>query len=134
MEKAKPHILVVDDDHIFCMVLSDMLKHGGYHVTSVFSARKSLDILRKKPHDFDVIILDRIMPELSGLEVLHKLCLMPVVRDIPVIMLTSHAEAAHLKTANIYGVFEMHYKPIEDSVLLAAVGRALESKADKHWE
>lgn len=126
--KHKTHILLIDDDPIFCMVIQDMLASAGYFVTSANSGLKGLKILDEHPTLFSLIILDRVMPEFSGLDVLHKLCRIPKVREIPVILLTGHANQKHTETAVTYGVFEVLKKTTDETELLKVIEQALKEK------
>lgn len=125
-----PKILLIDDDHIFCVVVSDMLTKAGYNVTTVLSGREALDLLEYEK-DYDAIVLDRMMPELSGLDVLGKIALMPRAKNIPVIMLTSHAGKAQIQSAQAQGVFSLLYKPVDNQLLTSTVQRAIKEKNKK---
>jgi CheY-like chemotaxis protein len=134
MENGKSHIVIVDDDSLTCMLLSDILTNTGYKTTTISNGADALAFIRSNSSSIDVIILDRIMPELSGIEVLHKLCAIPIARNIPVIMLTSRAETTHVDTAFMLGVFEFLYKPINENALIKAVNDALTEKATHIYE
>jgi len=134
MENGKSHILIVDDDALTCMLLSDILTHAGFKTTTITNGLDALAFIRNDPNTIDVIILDRIMPELTGIEVLHKLCAIPIARNIPVIMLTSRAESSHVETAFMLGVFEFLYKPINETALVQAVNDAMTEKSSHIYE
>lgn len=126
-----PHILIVDDEPIDRMVISELLKANGCLVSTVNDGVQAIRFLSTCPCDIDIIILDRMMPNLSGIDVLYKLCTMPIVRNIPVIMLTAHAERTDQKNAFTCGVFDLIFKPIDEVILMSTVNRALLEKKHK---
>ncbi len=134
MKPKSSKILLIDDDHIFSVVVSDMLMKAGYEVTTALSGREALELLRSNDKNFDVIVLDRMMPELSGLDVLGKITLMPQLKDIPVIMLTSHAGKAQIQTAQDRGIFSLLYKPVDNQLLTSTVKRAIKENQKKQEE
>jgi two-component system NtrC family sensor kinase len=80
-------ILAVDDSITYLMSLADQLRDEGYDVAQATSGEEALDLLAVQ--HVDCILLDRIMPGLSGTETCERIKAAPVVRDIPLIMLTS---------------------------------------------
>lgn len=134
MENGKSHIVIVDDDPMTCMILSDILTNAGYKTTTFTNSIEALSFIRNAPEFINLIILDRMMPEPSGIEVLHKLCATPIARNIPVVMLTSRADKSHVSTAFMLGVFEFLYKPVSENALLKTVEDALTEQATHVYE
>jgi two-component system, cell cycle sensor histidine kinase and response regulator CckA len=66
-------ILVVDDEYLVRNVLSVSLKHLGYEVETASSGREALELFTKRNAEFDVVILDMVMPQMSGEEVFERL-------------------------------------------------------------
>lgn len=122
------HILIVDDDVIFSQITQDALTEAGYRVSVVSNGNTALTVLINHPEDYDLIILDRMMPELSGLDILGRLSALPNTHDIPVIMLTSHAGKSHLELAARYGVAETLFKPIQTQDLLRTIQKTFKKK------
>lgn len=98
-------VLVVDDDADALDLAVAMIESNGYEISTATSGREALDeIARARP---DAIVLDLMLPEMDGFEVVHRLSLNPDWRDIPVILLTardlSHEErrALDIGTARI---------------------------------
>mgnify|MGYP000457009965 CR=1 FL=1 len=82
-----PKVLVIDDDRAATDLIEVILGNEGYEVLKAYHGREGLELaLREKP---DVIILDLIMPEMSGLNVAYQLKQHHVTRSIPIIVLTS---------------------------------------------
>ena len=102
---AAARVLVVDDDADALDLAVAMIESSGYEISTATSGREALDeIARARP---DAIVLDLMLPEMDGFEVVHRLSLNPEWRDIPVILLTardlSHEErrALDIGTARI---------------------------------
>jgi signal transduction histidine kinase/DNA-binding response OmpR family regulator len=109
LERAKSPVqkcvLVVDDDPDALDLAVAMIEGGGYDILTATNGREALDaIARRRP---DAIILDLMLPEMDGFEVVHRMSLNPDWRSIPVILLTardlSHEErrALDIGTARI---------------------------------
>ncbi len=82
-------ILVVDDNEINCEVIQHMLEERGYTVESELSGRGALERLKVK--SFDMVLLDMMMPEMSGEDVIRTLRADPMLREIPIILITARA-------------------------------------------
>ncbi|HEY0483280.1 MAG TPA: response regulator [Kofleriaceae bacterium] len=80
-------ILAVDDSATYLHALADQLRDEGYDVAQATSGEEALELLAVQ--HVDCILLDRVMPGLSGAETCERIKAAPVVRDIPLIMLTS---------------------------------------------
>jgi CheY-like chemotaxis protein len=129
---SKSHeILVVDDDPVVVKVLSTLLNDADFSVASTHEAVFAFDLLNEDPHRFSAVILDRMMPSMTGLDLLHKIYLRPELRHIPIIMLTSHAERKDVGAAMIAGVYDFLYKPIDKDLLLLVLKRALRDTTPK---
>ncbi len=72
-ERGSARVLVVDDEEHVRLVLSDMLRAMGYEVTVCTTGIEALELYKTSPKDFDVIVLDMIMPGLSGKDTLVRL-------------------------------------------------------------
>lgn len=80
-------ILVVDDDPVIGMLVSEYLQHHGHHVEVLASGALCLQRLRSDSPD--VLVLDMLMPDMNGQEVLRQLRADPKTAKIPVIMLSA---------------------------------------------
>ena len=83
MEKK---ILIVDDEQDLCEILLYNLKEAGYAVDAAYSAEEAME---KKPSQYDLMILDVMMPGMSGFEMAEKLKQNPATRLLPIIFLTA---------------------------------------------
>jgi len=82
-----PAILVADDDRAIRESLVRALDLEGYHVTEVNDGVGALATARRE--EFDVIVLDVMMPEMNGFEVLRQVREDPALKDLPIIVITS---------------------------------------------
>ncbi len=113
-------ILVVDDEVRIARFIELELKYEGYDVQVRYNGRDGLSALKETP--FDLIILDVMMPDLNGIEVLRR------VRQnstIPVIMLTAKGETMDKVMGLDFGADDYLTKPFEIEELLARIRSAL---------
>jgi CheY-like chemotaxis protein len=128
-------ILVVDDEPLSVTTAIDCLKDAGYNPKFVTSANQAWELLNANPDQFDVIIIDRIMPELDGITLLTKIKESPHLSNIPVIIETAREDAESYLTALEAGAYDLVYKPIEKSFLLYVVDNAVnDAESDRRSE
>lgn len=113
MSPRRPSVLVVDDDEAIREVVAEVLRDEGYDVTCAENGVQALRELHKENHP-DLVLLDLMMPVMSGWEVLEQLQADNELSRIPVVVVSAmHAP----------GVREHLAKPIDLERLLATVGR-----------
>jgi DNA-binding response OmpR family regulator len=105
-------ILVIDDDITIRTLLQSTLTNKGFKVISAENGRKGLE-LAKAQDDIDIILLDWMMPEMDGIEVLTELKHDRDTEDIPVIMLTSKEKGGDVELANSKGAVDYIIKPFK---------------------
>lgn len=122
----KPTILVVDDTPDNLSLMSGLLR-GSYKVKLAHSGERALQIAggEAKP---DLILLDIMMPEMDGYEVLRRLQQEPGSRQIPVIFLTAMTAAEDEKIGLDLGAVDYISKPINPAIVLARVNTQLQLK------
>ncbi|CAM9467097.1 unnamed protein product, partial [Discosporangium mesarthrocarpum] len=81
-------VLVVDDSQISCKLATRALCMPNFHTEVALSGEAGLDILKHRPQDFDLVILDFFMPGINGIEVLRQMKENPQLFRIPVAMLS----------------------------------------------
>ena len=85
MKKAK--ILIIEDDRFLIKLYSSKLQREGFEVMEAISGEEGLNkVLREKP---DLVLLDLVLPQKSGFEILSEMKMNPETKDIPVIILTN---------------------------------------------
>ena len=121
-----PTILIVDDTPENLSVLGELLQ-PAYRVRAANSGRRALQIALGKPTP-DLILLDVMMPEMDGYEVLAELRATPATRDIPVIFVTAMDGTEDEERGLDRGAVDYITKPIRPSIVLARVRTQLELK------
>jgi putative two-component system response regulator len=120
-------VLVVDDTPDNLVVMSALLK-GSYKVRVANNGERALKFARTEPRP-DIILLDIMMPGLSGYDVIRELKSDPLTRHIPVIFLTAMSEIEDERLGLELGAADYITKPISPSIVLARVRTQLENKA-----
>ena len=127
INKEDANILIVDDIEDNRYTLERRLKKDGY--TNIFLAEGGKVALEMDTENkFDLILLDLMMPDMSGLEVLKHLKGDPLQRSIPVIMVTASDEVETAAECIINGADDFITKPFNGTLLKARVGASLEKK------
>jgi CheY-like chemotaxis protein len=124
MEEIRKRILVVDDEEFNLKLLANDLEDNGFDTVKAQDGQIALDILGKD-RNFDVILLDRMMPNLNGMEVLAKIKGDEHLRDIPVIMQTAAASTLEVQEGIDAGAYYYLTKPFEANIMLAIVRSAI---------
>ena len=114
-------VLVVDDDRAVGMVLSGLLRQSGHEAVHVTSAVHALDALDDGV--FDVVLTDLRMPGMDGMQLLAEL--RRRVPQVPVIMLTAHANVQNAVEAMKRGAADFLSKPFDRDEVLFTVDKAL---------
>jgi adenylate cyclase len=119
-------ILIADDNRVNRLLLGRGLEQQGHTVVFAEHGREALELLRGD--DFDLLLLDVLMPELDGYEVLAELKRDPHLREIPVVMTSSLDELDSVVKCVEMGAEDYLNKPINPVLLNARVGASLEKK------
>ncbi len=121
------NVLVVDDMESNCLLLGRRLEILGYSVSCVDSGPATLAYVE---HTIpDIILLDFLMPQMNGVEVLRELRAAEATRDVPVIMVTGRAESEATVEALEAGADDYVLKPIDFDVLRARIDIQLAKRA-----
>lgn len=123
MEKQKAHILIVDDEKLNLEIISEYLS-DDYQVSTAENGIVAWKMLEKSPDTYDVILLDKMMPEMNGMEVLEKMKQHPTLQHCPVIFQTAKAGAADIAEGLNAGAYYYLTKPFEEDVLLSVTKTA----------
>jgi sigma-B regulation protein RsbU (phosphoserine phosphatase) len=120
-------LLVVDDNDDNRYTLTRRLAREGYeNVTAVVNGCEALEKLQSSP--CDLVLLDVMMPDMNGYEVLESMKANPALRDIPVIMISALTEMDSVVRCIELGAEDYLPKPFNATLLRARVGASLEKK------
>jgi two-component system NtrC family sensor kinase len=119
-------LLAVDDSATYLAEVAAMLREEGYDVVPVRSGEEALELLAVQ--SVDCILLDLLMPGLSGRETCQRIKAVPIVRDIPLIVVTAVEDRAALFDALEAGADDYIQKSTEFEVLKARVRAQLRRK------
>jgi diguanylate cyclase (GGDEF)-like protein len=130
-------ILIVDDSPKARLLIETMLRGQGYSdLTSVESAAQAFALLglqsgvESQAVEFDLILMDLLMPEVDGLEACRRIRSSPWLADTPLIMVTAEESAESLKEAFDAGAIDYVKKPVNRLELMARVKLALRLKQE----
>lgn len=126
-EQDKITVLAVDDEETNREILVGYLEMANFWPITASSGPEALTILHENPDDIHVILLDRMMPGMDGLEVLKQIKTNSRLRNIPVIMQTAAAATDQIVQGIEAGVYYYLTKPFDKQTLLAIVNSALQT-------
>ncbi len=126
MEEGKGHILVVDDNKMNRLKLSRSLEVQGFTVGLAEGGQQALDLL--KVESFDVVLLDIVMPEMDGYQVLERIKGDPQLRDIPVIVISALDETESAVRCIEMGAEDYLPKSFDPVLLRARLNASLQKK------
>jgi len=122
MKETIKKILIVDDDEELRANLSEILKGSGYGTAETSSGKEAIE--KTASEDFDVVLLDLMMPGMSGIDVLNEI--KKINPGIRVVMITAFATVENAVTAIKKGASDYIAKPFRINELLAVIKRVLE--------
>ncbi|MBN4072355.1 response regulator [bacterium AH-315-F03] len=121
-------IMVVDDEELLVTMCSAMLTQLGYTVTSSSESTEALAKFATCPNDFDLVVTDQRMPDLTGSELtaeIHK-----IRPDIPVILVTGYSEEICRENAASFGFSDFLSKPYTKNILSESITRIFAAEAE----
>jgi len=120
------HILVVDDNRLNRMKLAHSLQQEGHRSAAAENGRQALDMIRAEP--FDVVLLDIVMPEMDGYQVLEQMKGDSRLRDIPVIVISALDDMESILRCIEMGAADYLPKPFDVGLLRARLNASLANK------
>ena len=115
------HILIVDDDEAVRELLKQALAHAGHTSDEARNGSEGLELARQRP--YALVILDRSMPRMNGLEVLQIFRASPALKALKVLMCTSANRISEIDEAFAAGADDYLTKPIDLGRLAAKVAK-----------
>ena len=120
---TRGRILVVEDEPDVLQILKERLEHNRYQVSEASNGLDALRILKKE--NFDLVILDIMLPEMDGLTTLREIRKRENCRDLPVVVLTAKQEDKIGDLFALEGISAFVEKPFVPSKLLSIIDTAL---------
>ena len=123
---APAKILVVDDEPDCISIIRCRLEWCHYEVISAPNGKEALEVAeQEKP---DLILLDTNMPVMNGHEMLERIRKHPILKDIPVIMVTALCERQDIAAASAFGIADYVTKPVDFTSLLEKISSIIGNK------
>jgi two-component system response regulator len=125
---ATHKILVIDDSRVIRMRVRDMLPQGNFEVLEAKDGVEGLDAIREQRPN--LIMLDFLLPRMSGWEVFQEIQAQPDLQHIPLVLMSGRREEVTEKITEPFEYFEFIQKPFEQKELIEAIKGAM-TKARK---
>lgn len=119
-------LLVVDDEAFNREIIAELLENTDYDLVFAEDGYQAWSILENTPEEIDLVLLDRMMPGLDGLQVLEKMKEHPVIRHIPVILETAKTTKQDIAEGLQAGAFYYLSKPFDEEILRSVIKMALQ--------
>lgn len=124
-------VLIVDDTPANLKLIKKFLDGLDYQIELASSGEMAWDMLQMAPDKYDVVLLDRMMPGIDGMEVLRRIKRDPRLKLLPVIMQTAAANPEQLVEGLHAGAYYYLTKPLDREVLRAVIATALRDCAER---
>lgn len=118
-------ILIAEDNTTNLKILLLTLEGRGYEIEYVTDGEAAWDLLKQAPEPFSVVILDWMMPKMSGLEVMAKMQSEEQFKHIPVIIQTARAQRRDIEEGMKHGAFRYLTKPFDEDDLIKTLDEAI---------
>ncbi len=123
------HILIVDDEEAILNLHEALLTRLGYKITATNSSREALVLITAKPNQFDLIITDQSMPNISGAEMAHEA--LKIKPTMPIILCTGYSSVLSENDALAIGIKKYVQKPVSIKDLAKIVRQILDASLRK---
>ncbi|MEO7369034.1 MAG: response regulator transcription factor [Gemmatimonadaceae bacterium] len=121
-ESVEKHILVADDEAHIGRIIKIKMEQGPFRVTLAFDGQEAVDVLEQEA-DLDLVVLDLMMPRLSGLDVLDRIRSSDKWKDLPCIILTAAGQEEYEREARTSGATDFITKPFSPKKLYALIAQ-----------
>jgi DNA-binding response OmpR family regulator len=122
-EQKKGKILIIDDSFINNILVEDIFQDAGYEVIIFNTGRSAIErVIEVNP---DIILLDIMMPKVSGIDVLTELKANEKTKEIPVLMISADSTSESKRKTKDLGAIDYIHKPFIPYELIATVEHAL---------
>ena len=125
MPVSKPSILVVDDEEVALTLIKSLLSGAGYRVVTAQSGFECLDLFRRRPQGYELVLLDLTMPFMDGEETFQRL--REIRPDVPVVLCTGFIQQDRLERLMKAGLTGFLRKPLAPDEIVDHLRSILES-------
>jgi signal transduction histidine kinase/CheY-like chemotaxis protein len=125
---GRERILLVDDEAVQIDSVKNMLERLGYAVTTASNGEAALEVFRKDPGFFDLVITDQTMPSITGIELAKKLLL--IRPGLPIVLCTGFSEIVDAGAAQRAGIRGFQMKPFSLREMAETVRSALKKEPE----
>jgi len=122
--KGNEHILVVDDEETIIRMEKRVLENLGYIVTTATNSKDAFQLFQMQPENFDLVVTDMTMPDMTGAELSKKL--LDIRPDIPIILCTGFSHKMSEKKAREIGISKFCMKPLSGAQLADVIRKVLD--------
>ena len=127
LPRGSESILLVDDEPSLVEVGQRLLERLGYRVTAATSSPEALEIFKRSPHRFDLVITDFTMPKLTGAKLAEEL--LRIRPGLPIIISTGFSDRINPELAREMGIKSFVYKPLSAKEMARVIRQALAREA-----
>ena len=124
LPKGSERVLFVDDEKVLTDISKKMLERYGYEVTPRTSSVEALELFKAKPDQFDLVITDMTMPNMSGLELASEI--LRLRPELPIILCTGFSESINQARAEAAGLKGFMLKPVSRDDLIRTARKVLD--------
>ena len=124
--RGTERLLVVDDEPMLVDIVRRILQPLGYKLKVSMSPLEALDVFRSRPQDFDLVITDLTMPQLTGDKLAREIT--KIIPDMPIILCTGFSTPIPEEKARTMGIQAVLMKPIVMSELTEMVRKVLDGR------
>ncbi|MFH1153664.1 MAG: response regulator [Pseudomonadota bacterium] len=117
-------VLVVDDEKVIADLNRLRLERLNYQVTAVTDSIQALEMFKKEPNTFDLVITDQTMPEMTGIQLAKSM--LAIRPDLPIILCSGYDPSLNEQEIKASGIREFIMKPFSREKLVQAIGTVLE--------
>jgi len=128
MSDLLPRVLIVDDEPFNVEILMEYLEDGDFELESAKDGQEAWEKLEANPDFYDVVILDRMMPRMNGMQVLEKIKAHAVLKSVPVILQTAMAAKKDVLEGIKAGAHYYLTKPFDEELLLTVLDTAISDR------
>ena len=119
------NILVVDDNEINLDIIQRFLNKSGFKISVATNGKDCLDIINKKGNEYSLLLLDQVIPDITGMELLQIIRKKYTLLELPIIFFTGKTEDNYILSALNAGANDYISKPFEYKILLARIKACL---------